>query len=118
MEETVSAILSICPVLGCGRVTRGGRCPEHARAEYLRREAKARSLRSSRARQAMREVVVRIQRCERCGRTDDLTAHLPGGGWHPEEWWTGYVVLCRSCHGTVDAPRAKRKGRRGRKFAA
>ena len=111
------SVLSICPVLGCGAVTSGGRCPEHRRVEYLRRYAKDRSLRSSRALKAMREAVARHGRCERCGAVSDLTADLPGGGWHPEDW-RAYVVLCRSCHGTLDAVRAKRKGRAIRKFIA
>jgi 5-methylcytosine-specific restriction endonuclease McrA len=50
--------------------------------------------------------------CQRCGKTGDrhtLTVHLnPAlGGDHLAASRDDLTTLCRSCHGSIDAPRAR-----------
>ena len=111
MARTVGRIC-----VDCGEITFSpvaGRCercsPRHAAREKARRAAKQRALgHTTRAwRRLSDAVIARDGRCRRCGRGDDLTAHFIPGGRHTSRL-EDYVTLCRSCRGSVDAPRARR----------
>lgn len=49
-------------------------------------------------------------RCRRCGSTRHLTVHLDPRlkGNHQAATMDDCTTLCRSCHGTTDAPRSSR----------
>lgn len=97
----------------CGRPTpRGNRCAIHEQAERARRHAKLKASGTlSPHWKAVRQAVLARDgyRCTRCGAHLNLTVHLdPALGrnhWvaQPQDCTT----LCRSCHGTVDAPRSQ-----------
>ena len=58
------------------------------------------------------QVLVRDEyTCQRCGSHSNLSAHPDPrlGGNHFIATRDDCTTLCRSCHGTVDAPRARRR---------
>jgi hypothetical protein len=50
-------------------------------------------------------------RCVECGTSRNLTVHYKLTGPHTSRNLDDYETRCRSCHGTIDAPRARRSPR-------
>jgi hypothetical protein len=50
-------------------------------------------------------------RCVECGMSRNLTVHKKTGGPHTSRNLDDYETRCRSCHGSIDAPRARRQSR-------
>lgn len=100
---TIRRRCSRCPAL----IERGRLCQSCQRSENARRNAKS-------AAHGLHSPWWPVFRkrwmkswCQNCGATDRLSFHFRPGGVHsrnPED----YLTLCRSCHGSVDAPRAQR----------
>ena len=123
-EAVVTPRYRICA--GCGRVVafedvKSRRfCVECSRRDNARRNAKAKAAgRTTAAWRRIRAAVLERDgfRCRRCGARRGLTAHFLKGGMagpHTANL-ADYVTLCQRCHGSVDAPRAKRQaGESGR----
>lgn len=99
---------------GCGRAIDNGltRCPACATADNRRRAILniKRGTNTSRWRKLRAHAVGRDGWCQRCGTSADLTVHLDPAlaGDHRAATAADVVVLCRRCHGALDAPRASR----------
>jgi hypothetical protein len=90
------------------------RCVAYRARDNVRRHAKQRAHGRDRrdVRRAMDAAIRRDGRCLTCGSTDDLTAHLdPALAGHHTTDPADYSTACRSCHGRLDAPRARRRRR-------
>lgn len=101
--------LYTCPT--CGTPSpRPGLCEFHrARAQALKQHKdRARGYGSPHWQQVRRQVLARDGRCMRCGSLEDLTVHLDPGlkGNHAIAESRDALTLCRSCHGSLDAPRS------------
>lgn len=89
-------------------------CPSCQRADDRRRNEKRRtSGRTTAAWARLREAAIRrdgyaCQRCGREGTVATLTVHLRPelAGNHRAATLDDLTTLCRSCHGSVDAPRS------------
>lgn len=94
----------LCPQCHACQV-KPGLCATCKRVDNQRRNRKtAEQGRSSSAWRRFRKANIASQ-CQRCGSGDNLTYHYRPGGRHsfnPGD----YQTLCRSCHGSIDAPRA------------
>jgi 5-methylcytosine-specific restriction endonuclease McrA len=85
-------------------------CIAHRRADNKRRannEATAGRL-SPHWQKLRLRAIARDRHCQRCGTTNDLTVHLDPAkrGQHRNARLEDCTTLCRSCHGSIDAPRA------------
>ena len=108
-------LFRLCPKCGALGET-AGLCAKCKRADNLRRTEKRRT--SGRTTAAWNRLrVAAIERdgfqCRRCGRggtVKTLTVHLRPelGGNHFSARLEDLTTLCRSCHGSVDAPRSHR----------
>jgi hypothetical protein len=128
-KGTPMPILKVCCHPGCGRLVAppykqklGARCPEHIRADNLRRAPKQQAAGRTTAhwtrlkKQAKEDA---RYRCQNCGRPEVpnphgwLSVHLRPdfGGEHRHATLADVVVLCLSCHGSLDAPRAQPRPR-------
>jgi len=112
-----TGILHICPAPGCTTLSpEQGRCPEHhtpnRAGNHARTERKRRHRRGTKHwRQLRAHVLDRDHhQCQRCGCDDRsiLTVHLDPRleGQHDQATPDDCLTLCRSCHGSHDAPRA------------
>lgn len=96
----------------CGKpATHGRHCNYHHVDEQLRRKVKTKAAGySSPHWQYMRGVALEAagHACTRCGTRINLTVHLHPrlNGNHNLATLDDCTVLCRGCHGSVDAPRA------------
>jgi 5-methylcytosine-specific restriction endonuclease McrA len=109
-------IVHLCPQCGAPneRGNLAGLCPNCKRADNRRRNQKRKdSGRTTDAWQRMRLAAFLRDgyACQRCGKTGDrhtLTVHLHPAleGNHLAATRDDLTTLCRSCHGSVDAPRA------------
>src|SRR4051794_40371197 len=102
------AVMSVCPVRGCGRLTAGGRCAAHVRADNRRRHLKqvANGVKTP-AWQELREERLELdgRRCQL--RVDDgctgvaTTVHLAPelGGDHRRARLEDLTSACAHCHG-------------------
>lgn len=96
----------------CGRDAAAGRtrCPDCTRLDNQRRAARnvKRGTNTRRWRKLRAYAIQRDGGCVRCGTTHDLTVHLDAAlaGDHRQATSADVVTLCRSCHGSIDAPRA------------
>jgi 5-methylcytosine-specific restriction endonuclease McrA len=106
-------IYRLCPQ--CGALgPNAGLCPDCKRADNQRRNQKRRdSGRTSAAWQRLRLAALHRDGylCQDCGKPGDrrsLTVHLDPSleGQHWRASLNDLTTLCRSCHGTRDAPRA------------
>jgi hypothetical protein len=117
----MSPVLKLCAKHGTYRPGSpsipAGKCPDCYRADNRRRAAKQRAHgRTSMHWQRLKAEAKRIAnyRCENCGRSEErwpggwLSVHLkPGVSRDHRLAQLGDVaVLCLSCHGSLDAPRA------------
>ena len=108
----MSAIIRICSK--CSKpATHGCHCNYHHVNEQLQRRVKTHAAGyKSPHWQRMRGIALDQagHRCARCGTRERLTVHLDPslGNNHHLATLEQCTVLCRSCHGMVDAPRAAR----------
>jgi hypothetical protein len=108
-------LLKFCPRCPCTIELSRRLCPDCQRADDRRRNAKRRaSGRTTAAWQRLRLAALHRDgyACRRCGRTGTrhtLTVHLRPelGGNHRIAALDDLTTLCRSCHGSIDAPRAQ-----------
>ena len=106
-------IYRLCPQCGASGLSTG-LCPDCTRLDNRRRNAKRKdSGRTTKAWQALRLATMHRDghACRSCGITGtrhDLTVHLDPrlNGNHRAASLDDLITLCRSCHGSVDAPRA------------
>jgi hypothetical protein len=118
----VSPILKSCPTHGLyepgNPLIPRGKCPACYRADNQRRKAKQRD--KGRTTAHWKNLAGRAKqaagyRCQGCGRPEGrdsrgwLSVHLRPelAGNHRTATLDDVVVLCLSCHGTLDAPRAQ-----------
>ena len=107
-------LLKLCPRCGCTMDSTRKLCLECQRVDDRRRNAKRReSGRTTAAWQRLRLAALRrdsyaCQRCGQRGTRHTLTVHLRPElrGNHRIAALDDLTTLCRSCHGSVDAPRA------------
>ena len=108
----MTPVLRICSQPGCGRpTTHPPHCTKHATLERDRRKHKTKQAGYTSAHwKRIRGLALNAAgyTCSRCGGTHDLTVHLNPvlHGNHRYATPTDCTVLCRSCHGSMDAPRA------------
>ena len=110
-------LLKLCPRCGCTMESTRKLCLECQRVDDRRRNAKRReSGRTTAAWQRLRFAALRRDSyaCQRCGQTGTrhtLTVHLRPElrGNHRIAALDDLTTLCRSCHGSVDAPRSSRQ---------
>lgn len=106
----MSPIVHLCPRPGCGRTDTHTHTNTH---DTTRRTAKTKA--SGRNRSAWHRLrkaaIARDRGCTVCGTTTDLTVHLDPSlnGDHHNATLDQVITLCRSHHGTTDAPRATRR---------
>jgi 5-methylcytosine-specific restriction endonuclease McrA len=120
----MSPIHRLCPKCGAlnGRDNLAGLCADCERADDRRPNQKRKdSGRTTVAWQRMRLAAFHRDgyACQRCGNTGDrktLTVHLNPAldGDHLAASRDDLTTLCRSCHGSVDAPRSKQGTRTSR----
>ena len=120
--DPLSPILSPCPVPQCRRLTTGGRCPEHRRADAVRRIArKRRNGTDSTHWRRVRAVALELAsyRCQECGTSRDLIGHLRPelDGQHRRATPADVRVLCRRCHSRHHALKTPLEYRGGRKIS-
>lgn len=114
-------IVRLCPRCGAPneRGSLAGLCPKHTREDNARRNKKRKdSGRTTTAWQRIRLAAFHRDgyACQRCGKTGDrhtLTVHLSPAldGDHLAASRDDLTTLCRSCHGSVDAPRSRQTPR-------
>jgi 5-methylcytosine-specific restriction endonuclease McrA len=112
----VSPLLRLCPQCGKanGRGDLAGLCPDCKRTDNQRRNAKRKtSGRTTAAWNRLRTAAIlrdgcACRRCGRVGTVGTLTVHLRPelGGNHAAAALGDLTTLCRSCHGSIDAPRS------------
>jgi 5-methylcytosine-specific restriction endonuclease McrA len=106
----VSPLPRICVEPSCPDHTAGDphRCPRHASEYNARKRHTHRSTIGPHWRRLRQQALARDRCCQRCGTTHDLTVHLDPRmrGDHDTAVLEACTTLCRSCHGTIDAPRA------------
>jgi 5-methylcytosine-specific restriction endonuclease McrA len=110
-------LLKLCPRCGCSMEPTRKLCTDCQRADDRRRNAKRReSGRTTAAWQRLRLAAFHRDSyaCQRCGQTGTrhtLTVHLRPElrGNHRTAALDDLTTLCRSCHGSVDAPRSSRR---------
>ena len=105
----MSPIVHLCPKPGCGRIDTH---THQDTRDLARRTAKTKASGRNRAawHRLRQAAIARDGCCTVCGTTHDLTVHLHPSldGNHHNATLDHVTTLCRSHHGTVDAPRAKR----------
>jgi hypothetical protein len=105
-------MLRVCATPACGQLLHPDTpCPQCGRKGHLPKQTKD-TMRGYHSRN-WREVKWRAQvrdgfRCQQCGSPFALTAHLDPArqGDHYHATLDEVTTLCRTCHGTLDAPRA------------
>ena len=109
-------IIRICSRPGCGQPTqpKTHHCQRHADMEKLRRSIKdKRAGYSSKHWQHTRALALEAagHMCAHCHTTTNLTVHIHPylNGNHHLATITDCQVLCRTCHGTIDAARSHHK---------
>jgi 5-methylcytosine-specific restriction endonuclease McrA len=111
-------LFRLCPKC-CRTVPKVGLCDDCRRADNRRRNQKRKdSGRTTESWQRMRLAAFLRDgyACRRCGKTGDrktLTVHLNPAldGDHLAAGRDDLTTLCRSCHGSVDAPRSRQASR-------
>jgi 5-methylcytosine-specific restriction endonuclease McrA len=102
----------ICPSCHHIHTDNGPRDRACQQREDARRHAKERAQgRTTAAWRRLRQAALQRDgyRCRRCGRQTGLTAHLDRrlAGDHTRATLDDITTLCRSCHGSTDAPRSR-----------
>jgi 5-methylcytosine-specific restriction endonuclease McrA len=109
-ELRMTPVVRLCSK--CGKIaTHGCHCNYHHVAEQLRRRVKTKAAGYASPHWQMMRGKALDQaghRCSACGTSERLTVHLDPRlrGNHNLATLDACTVLCRGCHGAVDAPRA------------
>lgn len=118
LVSQMATIMAVCRTKGCGRLVPSGgsrRCPEHELEHEARLNARRHRKQTEHGRDTARwrklSTTARILagRCQRCGTTARLTAHLRPelAGNHHAATLDDVTVLCSRCHGIIDGQRSR-----------